>query len=327
MSFGGFGDFGNTIGEELAKGLRNSKIGVIADHTFDKIGNSLKKALKTGEKEIEAWNKTITKIKKSKFGEIISNQIDMIKTSFQIGLDVFGVLMQLADAMGILKPLLDALNLVFSIMGAAAMEILVPALERLFEFLTDEDTMTFLKELGKTVGLFFAFIIDAIVQLLSDPNVRKTIFFFLSIITTFLTILFQIISWFVTMLAGLPLPAMVAIFALIAGIAGFWWGMQFGPIGAVIFGIAAAVGAGVIAGIAASQANTFALAEGGIITRPVTALVGEAGTEAVVPLDRADEFGLGNNQELIWAMEENNRRQEMIIMELRNIRKDNRRRR
>jgi phage-related minor tail protein len=35
-----------------------------------------------------------------------------------------------------------------------------------------------------------------------------------------------------------------------------------------------------------------ALAEGGVVARPTLALIGEAGPEAVVPLDRAGEFGM-----------------------------------
>jgi len=39
--------------------------------------------------------------------------------------------------------------------------------------------------------------------------------------------------------------------------------------------------------------QTVGLAEGGIVVKPTMALVGEAGPEAVVPLRRANEFGLG----------------------------------
>lgn len=39
--------------------------------------------------------------------------------------------------------------------------------------------------------------------------------------------------------------------------------------------------------------STLGLAEGGIVTGPTLAVVGEAGTEAVVPLSRAREFGFG----------------------------------
>jgi phage-related protein len=39
--------------------------------------------------------------------------------------------------------------------------------------------------------------------------------------------------------------------------------------------------------------TTVGLATGGIVTGPTVALIGEAGTEAVVPLNRANEFGFG----------------------------------
>jgi hypothetical protein len=35
------------------------------------------------------------------------------------------------------------------------------------------------------------------------------------------------------------------------------------------------------------------LASGGIVTQPTLAVIGEAGAEAVVPLSRANEYGLG----------------------------------
>lgn len=70
-----------------------------------------------------------------------------------------------------------------------------------------------------------------------------------------------------------------------------------GPIGGTI---AAAVIGGVTAvqiGTIASQQFTpsTALAEGGIVYRPTTALIGEGGEpEAVVPLSKANDFGFGN---------------------------------
>ena len=42
-----------------------------------------------------------------------------------------------------------------------------------------------------------------------------------------------------------------------------------------------------------NRLSTIGLAEGGIVTGPTLAVVGEAGTEAVVPLNRAREFGFG----------------------------------
>ena len=42
-----------------------------------------------------------------------------------------------------------------------------------------------------------------------------------------------------------------------------------------------------------NRLSTIGLAEGGIVTGPTLAVIGEAGTEAVVPLNRAREFGFG----------------------------------
>jgi hypothetical protein len=39
--------------------------------------------------------------------------------------------------------------------------------------------------------------------------------------------------------------------------------------------------------------NIPMLAQGGIVTSPTLAMIGEAGPEAVVPLSRAGEFGMG----------------------------------
>lgn len=47
--------------------------------------------------------------------------------------------------------------------------------------------------------------------------------------------------------------------------------------------------------------ETTALAEGGVITRPIIGLVGEAGPEAVIPLDRLSEMG-GNDGAAIEAL-------------------------
>ena len=54
-------------------------------------------------------------------------------------------------------------------------------------------------------------------------------------------------------------------------------------------GAAGAVGAGIGAGVAA-------FAEGGIVTRPTMALIGESGPEAVVPLRERSSAGFGSNQ-------------------------------
>ena len=55
------------------------------------------------------------------------------------------------------------------------------------------------------------------------------------------------------------------------------------------------------ASTAASYLNPFSyFANGGIVTRPTMGIIGEGGqSEAVIPLNRAGEFGIGGNQEVV----------------------------
>jgi hypothetical protein len=57
------------------------------------------------------------------------------------------------------------------------------------------------------------------------------------------------------------------------------------------YALAVAVGAKGVAEIAAMAATVIALAEGGIVTSPTMALIGERGPEAVIPLDRMNTGG------------------------------------
>jgi hypothetical protein len=91
---------------------------------------------------------------------------------------------------------------------------------------------------------------------------------------------------------GLVGPAMRAVGALIAQAAASIWAAH---------GILPFVGVGLaIAGVTALmlwmrkvKGEVVALAEGGIVTRPTRALIGEAGPEAVIPLSRAGFTGTG----------------------------------
>jgi len=73
--------------------------------------------------------------------------------------------------------------------------------------------------------------------------------------------------------------------------------------------LAAAIYAGAIANVAAMAAQTIAMAEGGIVTRPTRALIGEAGPEAVIPLNKMGFGGqpvINNytfNMSGVWTME------------------------
>ncbi len=79
--------------------------------------------------------------------------------------------------------------------------------------------------------------------------------------------------------------------ALTGGMAGGGIGAVFGGIGA---GPGAAVGAAVGAVVGGVGAGIEMLADGGVVTRPTLAVVGEAGPEAVIPLDRFGSTGAGS---------------------------------
>jgi len=56
-------------------------------------------------------------------------------------------------------------------------------------------------------------------------------------------------------------------------------------------------------GISAPQIpNIPKLAAGGIVTKPTIAMIGEAGAEAVVPLSKAGQYGLGNDRGIVINM-------------------------
>jgi len=88
--------------------------------------------------------------------------------------------------------------------------------------------------------------------------------------------------------------AQITISTAEAASAGFRWGMAMGgpPLAATFQGLAIAAGAAQIAKVSGVQ-----LAEGGIVRATpggINATIGEGGQdEAVIPLDRAGEFGLG----------------------------------
>jgi TP901 family phage tail tape measure protein len=89
--------------------------------------------------------------------------------------------------------------------------------------------------------------------------------------------------------------------AIIAGAQGIMQAWALGP-------IAGAIGSGIIAGATAFQVGQISqqpapeppalipYAEGGIVTSPTAALIGEAGEpEAVIPLSKAGDYGFGGN--------------------------------
>src|SRR5262245_4728131 len=111
--------------------------------------------------------------------------------------------------------------------------------------------------------------------------------------------------------ALLPLLVTIgeAIMAFLSAVAAAMKATIFGiPIGiAILIGVAA-IGAALVA------MKAIKLAEGGIVTGPTLAMVGEAGPEAVIPLDRAG-MGMGGVQTIIVPVNLNRREIMRVIVE------------
>ena len=70
-------------------------------------------------------------------------------------------------------------------------------------------------------------------------------------------------------------------------------GSVFGPVGAAVGGMvekAAGGLGGVVSGVVDFVKDLWPFADGGIVTKPMMGLVGEAGPEAIIPLDRISEM-------------------------------------
>jgi len=311
MSFVAITDAFFKLGKSIQPGiiLQTTK----AIHTMNAAEKDKKKLIDAGLKSNKKYVKTLSKIH-IRFGESVAMMGDIAAGT----LGAIGVLFQLADAMGILDPLIQFMTAIFQMMGAAAMESLIPSLEKLFGLLNDEGFVAFITSFGEIIGKFFSFVIDMFISLFDDPNVQKAILTFMKLFVKLIEIILGIVAWFVSQVASLPIEALLAVFVIIATIAAFWWGFSHG--GPIVGAIMAAI-TGVTLGILAAGLAIGALAEGGIVTKPTIALIGEKGPEGVIPLGEEGGMGFGGDtQEIVWATEDTNKRLDILIMQ--NERKD-----
>jgi len=252
--------------------------------------------------------KNLAKVQKG-VGSIISG----FGTVASVGLDIFGVFLQFADSLGILKPLLDIVNTVFQVIGASAMEAFMPALMDLYDVLFSPTSMAMWGKLGATIGDFLSFVITGIMQLFQQPGfllminmfVKALMFVFKMIAGTLGAFLSWVATWNPLAIAGLFI-------VLAAGIAFLFGLMIGGPIGPAL-GIAFAVAT--VALLSAAFASVMFFAEGGIVTKPTLAIIGESGPEAVVPLNGNTNIG-GNNEEMLWATQDNGEKLDRIYYTL-----------
>ena len=181
-------------------------------------------------------------------------QVELTNYSLKIGTEAVGATQKYADAAEEQYGIMDKLKTAWADMTLGMGTFLEP-LEPIMGFFT-------------TVGtLMMALSLINIPKLIGGLNILATAFI------------------------GIVGPALKAVGALIAQAAASIWAAH-GIIPFIGVGLAIAGVVALMASIRSARAEATALAEGGIVTRPTRALIGEAGPEAVIPLSR----GLGTRE-------------------------------
>lgn len=299
MSFGGeqrgwgaytFGSASNKWGEGLYKA-----VGAMNDMTAASI----------------KWVKTDTVKKMNMGGAAFGAIAKSLKTISSVGLDALGMFIQMGNSMGIIQPIMQMLQGVLAIMGGAAFEAMGDTLTDFAEFLFSSDMIEFWEELGTVIGNFLKWLMEGVMEWLGNPAVRKAILHVVMTIGKLLMHLANIFAIFFGILMMLPTGVLGSIIIAIAAFSALIQGMNALPgIAGVILGVAMA------AGVAIALAPLAGLAEGGIVTRPTLAMIGEGGEpEMVTPLSKAGDFGFGGSgDQMLWATEDNGRKMDRLVM-------------
>lgn len=235
----------------------------------------------------------------------------VLKNIGSLGLDMFGVLMQMGQAMGILEPLMQIFAGILSIIGGVIMESgMMEKIQELAEFLFGGTMMEFWTEIGTLISDFFIFLLDLIMGLLGDPSVRKFLTAVLKAIISIVVHLAKVFGFLIKVLSAIPIQILGTIIYFMAIMFAFMKGVSAAP------GIAGIIlGAALAAIVAVALAPLLALEAGAIVTGPTLAMIGEGSEpEAVVPLSKAGEFGFGGGSEdVLYATEETNEKLNRVI--------------
>lgn len=219
------------------------------------------------------------------FFQVVNMIIPQIPTIFKAVIDgILGFLVTLAQPQNVTMLLNAAVQLLFAIIQAIPilLEALATALPdiiaSLITFFTDPNNIMLLIEAG--VALFMA-LVAAVPQILSA--------LFAAFVNLFTNLWEKLKSVFTTFAANFGENLGNAIKGAINGVIGFLEGFLNTPIRA-INGLIDTINS--IPGIDIGKLSEFhlpRLAQGGITTGPTTALIGEAGKEAVIPLEQNTE--------------------------------------
>lgn len=252
--------------------------------------------------------KTVDAIDKKKKAEVTAKKHTkmlahsikaMGQAAYQIGSmvgGIMGTLFSFVEATGALQPIFDILTGVMQVIGGAILEELAPAITELAEVLFSPEMMEIWSYLGETIGSFLSQLFGMIVELLSDPQMQMIIKKFIDIFGVLFDVIIMILKPIIDWLGDMNVHELGAAIYFIGLAIATMMGLMStgGPWGAAAYGLA----------WAALMSPLLFMQHGGIVTSPTLAMIGEAGPEAVIPLDRAGEFG-GGNDDLLYATEDN----------------------
>lgn len=316
MSMRNFGamDFDALIGKDLT-----SKIDM-AGGSINKLNSGFNDMAKSVNKIGAPMKKFMGIIGGSKQTKKLKKTQDSLKGVFGalgmlggFGLDALGIFLQFADSLGILQPILDLVNTLFSVIGMSAMEVFMPALKNLYEVLFSESSMKLWKKLGAIIGDFLNYVISGLVSVFSNPLMIAMILMFVKAFMGIFKFVAGVLGGFLSWAAAQDPSTIMKLFIILASGIAFLVGlMSGGPFGVILGGILAVATAAILT---AAFMSAMAFGEGGIVTRPTFALIGEKGPEAVIPLNQINEVG-GNNDEMLWATQDNGDKLDRIYIAL-----------
>lgn len=214
------------------------------------------------------------------------------------------IVMQLFDALNPFKPLMEALTTIFGVYGAILSEAFTPLIEKLFDVMLSDGVLAMIQSLsGAILQLVMAFLplIDILGPILMIPlmifvggmQILATIIGAVSTPLQIVGVFFQnIVSWLSAIALNWntyakPIFDGIGTFFTVT-IPGFFKSMINFVIGIINQGIG--IFNGVIPGTQYDLATIPLLANGGIATKATPAIFGEAGPEAILPLDKLDSM-------------------------------------
>lgn len=267
--------------------------------------DKVKKIGKTAFKPLQLLGKT-------KVGKAIGGFGKLIGGFAAFPLGIIMAVFHLLDALGVLEPILQVVSALFDVFGGALMTALAPAFQELFAVLLSPEVINLITSLAQVLGAFLVPIIKAFAIALRPllPLFNLLAELFSNELKPVMKVLGKVIGLLVV---GAMIPFVLAIWAIGAAIAGLvdivtgGWARGWEATTAWNNMLLPAIGQSL-----AAVPEVLAMQTGGIVTSPTLAVLAERGPEVVIPLEQSSDYGIGDNEEVVWALKENNDKLDMI---------------